>query len=90
MDLGPPNDRQWKRPGCTRLALPERPPAFYEYCFRFSETLPLCSTLLLGALLSTGLHFGGNITWSGIRRDLHLNAVYVKFSVHTYWLLLHW
>ena len=41
------------------------------------------SALLLGALLSTGLHFGGTITWSGIRRDLALNAVYVKFSVYT-------
>jgi hypothetical protein len=41
------------------------------------------SALFLEALLSTGLHFGGNITWSGIRRDLPLNAVYVKFSVYT-------
>jgi hypothetical protein len=41
------------------------------------------SALLLETLLSTGLHFGGNITWSGIRRDLPLNAVYVKFSVYT-------
>ena len=41
------------------------------------------SALLLEALLSTGLHFGGTITWSGIRRDLTLNAVYVKFSVYT-------
>ena len=41
------------------------------------------SALLLEALLSTGLHFGGTITWSGIRRDLALNAVYVKFSVYT-------
>jgi hypothetical protein len=41
------------------------------------------SALLLEARLSTGLHFGGDITWSGIRRDLPLNAVYVKFSVYT-------
>jgi hypothetical protein len=49
------------------------------------------AALLLGALLSTGSHFGGNITWSGIRRDLPLNAVYVKLSVYTgYCYILHW
>ena len=87
-NYGPSNNRQWKRPGCTRLTPPERPP-FYEYCFCFAETLSLS--------LCRSSTRGSSIDWITFRWEYYLvwhtarlaPECSVRETQCVYWLLLH-